>query len=268
VEAPSGAPAPGGDHACRRAPGGQPAREAPAGPFPLALWPLGQPTPETGNRGSEDAPDPLWARVVESFSWPGELVLDPSCSSPDLLVTAARRRRLAIGLVADDAVAARLGAACDAALTSSERRRVRLVAPEEAGEALRAITGTVDLVAASLDPGSAAAGSLPFASLRSLLRPGGVLVVASRAEVRRHSFVDRAGEVVAAARAAGFTYLQHVVVLRAEIRDGDLLAESPPSGQGTSCRAVVRDEVRHLLVHQDLSVLTKPAHDKEAPRGR
>lgn len=266
----SGVVARGDVPARARMPDGHLAREA-AGPLPLALWPLGQPPATAGIPGEEKAPDPLWARVLESFSWPGDLVLDPRCSSPDFLVAAARRRRMVLGLAADEAAAARLGASCDAMLSASERRRVRLLAPVEAEEACRVITGTVDLVAVSLEPGSgraAAAGSLPFAAWRSCLRAGGALVVASRAEVRRHALVDRAGEVVAAARAAGFTYLQHVVVLRAEIRDGDLVYEAPPPERAALRRSLARDKVRHVLVHEDLSVFVKPAHEKEAPRGR
>ena len=53
---------------------------------------------------------------------------------------------------------------------------------------------------------------------------------------------DTAGSVVAAARAAGLVYAQHIVLVRAEI-DGDRLAPAAPGGS---------------QVHDDLLVFTKP----------
>ena len=57
-----------------------------------------------------------------------------------------------------------------------------------------------------------------------LLRPGGILVTLTTNSRRAGRLVDRAGTAVALARDAGFYYLQHVVVLVAEVREAELAA--------------------------------------------
>jgi hypothetical protein len=54
------------------------------------------------------------------------------------------------------------------------------------------------------------------------VRPGGVVVVLTRNTPRPDGMVDRVGPLTAHARALGLTYLQHNVVLHADIHDGRL----------------------------------------------
>jgi hypothetical protein len=83
---------------------------------------------------------------------------------------------------------------------------------------------------------------LLFAACERVLRPGGVLAVIAGPAAPGGTLTDTAGSVVAAARAAGLVYAQHIVLVRAEI-DGDRLAPAAPGGS---------------QVHDDLLVLTKP----------
>ena len=83
-----------------------------------------------------------------------------------------------------------------------------------------------------------------------MLRPGGVLAVIT-ARPRRHGLPgDLAGHVVAAARAAGLVYAQHIVLVHAAI-DGDRLDPASPAPGTASPPGGTR-------VHADLLVFTKP----------
>ena len=83
-----------------------------------------------------------------------------------------------------------------------------------------------------------------------MLRPGGVLAVitgpAPGGTARRRPGRD----VVAAARAAGLVYAQHIVLVHAAI-DGDRLAPAAPPPGTASPPGGTR-------VHSDLLVFTKP----------
>ena len=63
------------------------------------------------------------------------------------------------------------------------------------------------------------------------------------------------GEVIAAARAAGLIYAQHIVALHAAITDGQLTPgpRRPPARHEAAGPPAV-----HARVHSDLLVFTKP----------
>ena len=88
-----------------------------------------------------------------------------------------------------------------------------------------------------------------FAACERVLRPGGVLAVITGPAAPGGTLADTAGSVVAAARAAGLVYAQHIVLVRAAI-DGDRLA---PAAPGTGSAAPGGSPV-----HDDLLVFTKP----------
>ena len=88
-----------------------------------------------------------------------------------------------------------------------------------------------------------------LAACERVLRPGGVLAVITGPAAPGGTLTDTAGSVVAAARAAGLVYAQHIVLVRAAI-DGDRLA---PAAPGTGSAAPGGSPV-----HDDLLVFTKP----------
>ena len=108
------------------------------------------------------------------------------------------------------------------------------------------VTGQAALaVAGCCSPGCCAAGGqdgqdagLLFAACERVLRPGGVLAVIAGPAAPGGTLTDTAGSVVAAARAAGLVYAQHIVLVRAEI-DGDRLAPAAP-GTGLPRPAAAR----------------------------
>jgi len=97
-----------------------------------------------------------------------------------------------------------------------------------------------------------------YAGCLTLLRPGGLLVTVTKNTRRRGRTFDLAGATVLLAQTAGFTYLQHAIALHAAIRDSGLRAR-PSFWQLTQHRhAARRGEPAHVVVHEDVSVFTKP----------
>ena len=88
-----------------------------------------------------------------------------------------------------------------------------------------------------------------FAACERVLRPGGVLAVIAGPAAPGGTLAGTAGSVVAAARAAGLVYAQHIVLVRAEI-DGDRLAPAAPVAGSAAPGG--------SPVHDDLFVFTKP----------
>jgi hypothetical protein len=88
-----------------------------------------------------------------------------------------------------------------------------------------------------------------FAACERVLRPGGILAVITGPADPGGTLSGAAGSLVAAARAAGLVYAQHIVLVRAGI-DGDRLA---PAAPGTGSAAPGGSPV-----HDDLFVFTKP----------
>ena len=110
---------------------------------------------------------------------------------------------------------------------------------------------------AAISPGGPCADpGLLFACCHRALRPGGMLAVVTASQARRGRLADLPGETVARARAAGLVYAQHIIALRAVIRDSKLAPRSPagwPDPQPAAGAAPA-----HVRVHCDLLVFTKP----------
>lgn len=92
-----------------------------------------------------------------------------------------------------------------------------------------------------------------FHRAHSLLRGGGLLLTASRQHHGEGRLADPCGALIACARTAGFTYLQHVIVVHAVIT-GDQLTPDPdaPAPAADGHPAV------HRLLHTDLLVFHAP----------
>ena len=207
-----------------RAPGPRAGR--PAGPgVPLSVW-AGLPAPDCAPPG-QPCGGPVTtaaaARVTESFSRPGDLVVAID-GSPAAASAAAAAGRVVLGLAPGGP--ARLLAAGDPG----------------AGTAALVITGCP-----GPDPDG---GGLLYAACERVLRPGGVLAVITPGPGGDGPPGDLAGHVVAAARAAGLAYAQHIVLVHAAI-DGDRLDPASPAPGTASPPGGTR-------VHSDLLVFTKP----------
>ena len=114
----------------------------------------------------------------------------------------------------------------------------------EAGQAALAITGRGG-------PGT----RVLYAACERVLRPGGVLAVITASTPRPAGLRDDPGEVIAAARAAGLIYAQHIVALHAAITDGQL---TPGPQDAARPDETAGPPAVCARIHSDLLVFTKP----------
>ena len=231
---------------------GQPAGPAPAttaagsraaggtGPgVPLSIWP-GLPDP-SGTRDGLPCGGPVTVaaarRVIDTFSVPGDLVAVVGGCSPAVTEAVAAAGRRVLGLVSGPAPA--------------PRRRGDPAALPPPGDPAAGTAGLAVAGCRSQEPGgdSAEDPGPALAACERVLRPGGVLAVITGPAAPGGTLTDTAGSAVAAARAAGLVYAQHIVLVRAVI-DGDRLA---PAAPGTGSAAPGGSPV-----HDDLLVFTKP----------
>jgi hypothetical protein len=221
-------PAPGSTAAGSRAAGG-------TGPgVPLSIWP-GLPDPG-GIRDGEPCGAPVTTaaarRIIDAFSVPGDLVAAAG-GMPAITEAAATAGRRVLALVPGPAPVVRRPGGPAALPPPGD---------PAAGTAALAITGCGQEpgVEPAQDPGPV------FAACERALRPGGVLAVITGPAAPGGQRVGTAGSIVAAARAAGLVYAQHIVLVRAAI-DGDRLA--PAAGPAAPAGSPV---------HDDLFIFTKP----------
>jgi len=225
------------------APGTAAAGSRAAGPgVPLSIWP-GLPAHDT--RDGQPCAGPVTVaaarRVIDTFSAPGDLVATAGSSQAVARAAAAAGRRV-LALTAGPAPA-RQRPGVPAALPPS--------ADPAAGTAGLAIAGWRGRGCCGRRPVSADGEPDPgpvFAVCERVLRPGGILAVITGPAAPGGTLTGTARSI-AAARAAGLVYAQHIVLARAAI-DGDRLA---PAAPGTGPAAPGGSPV-----HDDLFVFTKP----------
>ena len=233
----------------------------PAGPgVPVSIWP-DLPAP-AGGRSPATCPGPVTAaaaaKAIAAFSRPGELVAAPdgTLAVIEAAVTAGRR---VLALIPDGGgcAVAGLPAGLDPAARPLARLRPGgpdlLLAPgnPDAGRAALAITGCHGPGCCSpMEPGGAHGPALLYAACQRVLAPGGVLAVITASRAPAGQLADLAGHAVAAARAAGLVYAQHIVLVHAAI-DGDHLAPDPAATAPVS-------RAGGTCIHSDLLVFTKP----------
>jgi SAM-dependent methyltransferase len=203
--------------------------------------------------------------AIAAYSQPGQLVLDPMCGIGTTLVEATRLGRDAVGVELEprwaDLARANLAHAHAAGATGSGRvvtgdaRRL----PDVLG---RDLTGRVALVVTSPPYGSSVHGQVDarpgqgvvkydnayspdranlgrvgqqallaalaeiLAGCRSLLRPGGLLVLTARPWRRREQLVDFPGQLTRTAEAAGLVPFERNVALLLGL-NGDRLVRRP-----------------------------------------
>ena len=246
---------------------GQPAGPAPdataapgrsagaAGPgVPLSIWP-GLPGPG-GTRDGAPCGGPVTTaaarRVIDTFSVPGDLVAAGGGCSPAVAEAAAAAGRHVLGLVPGGRSGYPLPVPYPVArLRPGGPALVLAPGNPVTGQAALAVAGCCSSGCCA-SPGTSGQdgqdAGLLFAACERVLRPGGVLAVIAGPAAADGTLTDTAGSVVAAARAAGLVYAQHIVLVRAAI-DGDRLAPAAP-GAGAAAPGGSR-------VHDDLLVFTK-----------
>jgi hypothetical protein len=94
-----------------------------------------------------------------------------------------------------------------------------------------------------------------YAACERVLRPGGVLAVLTASTARPAGLRDDPAGVIAAARAAGLIYTQHIVALHAAITDGQLIPGPPGAARPDEAAG---PPAVHARIHSDLLVFTKP----------
>jgi hypothetical protein len=224
----------------------------------VSIWP-GLPASATGHIAGA-CPGPVTvaaaARAVAAFCRPGDLVAVPD-GSPAVIEAAAAAGRRVLGMIpASGHTVAGLPAGVDPAARPLARLRTGgpdlLLAPgdPDAGQAALAITGCHGPgCCSSRDPGGADDPALVYAACQRVLAPGGVLAVITASRAPGGQLADLAGHAVAAARAAGLIYAQHIVLVHAAI-DGDHLAPEPAAAPASRAGGT--------QIHSDLLVFTKP----------
>ena len=242
---------------------------------PVSIWPA-VPTPARCPAGGDPVPCTqrlgvqAGLRVVTAFSRPGVLVVIPGPGTGTLAVAAAAAGRRVLALAASPgqrrALAQRLGRDLPRACRPLARLRpggpaglLQAASPYAGQAGLAVITACATPGCPPPDPGSgtpatAGAAAQPgpgelYVACQRVLAPGGVLVVITNAARQP----GHPGELIAAARAAGFTYTQHIIAVHASIR-ASRLTPGPTSPPSTGPQP---GAARHLPAHTDLLVFTE-----------
>jgi SAM-dependent methyltransferase len=208
--------------------------------LPLAVWPCAHDV-----CCKQQILPALARRTIDTYSDPGDLVVDPRCASGTALVEAVRLDRDAIGVEADrtcaDLAAANIEQArSDGApgrarvLVGDGRDLPRVLARREARELVappgeriaRLPFATAALVLTALPNARPAALSRYAASAAAVVKPGGFVVLVID---HKRAGTALAGELVQQLQQLGLLYWQHVIGLAAEIRGDELRYRGRPS---------------------------------------
>lgn len=174
----------------------------------------------SGTARDEGVPPAVAAHAVTAYSRPGDTVLDPDCGAGTVLVEALRAGRHAIGITsrrswwpvarANITAAKWSAAAVDGMVLDGP--------PGMAAARLAGQAGTIDLILTALrtHQGAAQRQGLNLAVCRSLLRPGGHVIVVARPQLTT--------DAAAVARSAGLVPTDRCVALSAKLRDDRLVA--------------------------------------------
>ena len=239
------------------------------------------------------------AHAVHTYTQPGDLVLDPMCGIGTTLVEAVHAGRDAIGVEyesrwsdladANLAHASAQGAVGRGAVIRGDATRLTGLLPA-------ALHGQVALVVTSPpygptvhglvrptpgagvtktanrygdpDPGNLAHRDVPglldgftriLHGCRTLLRPGGVVVVTARPWRKHGQLIDLPSAVIAAGIQAGLVPVERCVALLAAVRDGHLVARPSFFQLQQVRKARAAGVPMHLVAHEDVLVLCEPA---------
>jgi modification methylase len=236
------------------------------------------------------------AHAVETYTQPGDLVLDPMCGIGTTLVEAAHAGRDGIGVEYES----RWADIADANITHAHRQGATGRASVVRGDATAltsllpsVLHGQVALVVTSppygptvhglvrptpgegvaksanrygTDRGNLAYQDLPgllagftgiLSGCATLLKPGGIVVVTVRPWRKHGDLVDLPSAVVAAGIAAGLTPLERCVALLAAVRDGHLVARPSFFQLQQVRRARLLGAPMHLIAHEDVIIFVR-----------
>jgi len=274
---------------------------------PLAVWPAAQ-TSAQYQRAGRYLPDStahpgkmlpaLARRIVETYSDPGHLVVDPMCGIGTTLIEATELGRRAIGLEIEPRWAGLAAANAAHVLGEGASVEMRVGDARRLTEDLADVAGRVDLVVTS-PPYACDVGTINksawlagasmcdrdslnysesptnlgrargeeylesmagvYAGCYDLLRPGGLLVTVTKNLRRAGRCLDLAGATVDLATAAGFRYHQHVIALLCALRGEGLVARPSFWQLSHTRRARASGQPAHLVVHEDVLVFIKGA---------
>lgn len=242
----------------------------------------------------------LAAHAIQTYSRPGDLVLDPMCGIGTTLVEAQHLGRQAIGVEYEPrwAHTAALNAAAsphEGATAQGEvycgdaRHLTRLIPTRHHGHITLIVTsppygnslhgqvrstresgerGVVkkdfryshdpaNLAHAGTDRLLAAFAEI-LAQCRTVLRPGGTVVVTTRPWRERGELVDLPTAVLAAGTQAGLIPAERNIALLAGIREGQLITRPSFFQMKNVSDARRRGIPLHLIAHEDVLVFVKP----------
>ncbi|MGH9284663.1 MAG: TRM11 family SAM-dependent methyltransferase [Acidimicrobiales bacterium] len=208
---------PSSESTCGPARSGSPSTLVERSPVPLAVWPAAQtssPHQRTGRYLSASFAHPgkmlpaLARRIIETYSTPGQLVVDPMCGIGTTLVEGAELGRRCLGVDIEERWATLARANLDHALPPEQRplAEVRLGDARRLSELLADVAGTVDLIATS-PPYACAVGTVDKSAWlagRSLCDRASLNYSADRANIgyaRDEAYLEEMAEVYAACHA-------------------------------------------------------------------
>jgi SAM-dependent methyltransferase len=235
--------------------------------------------------------------AIAAYSHPDELVLDPMCGIGTTLVEATRLGRDAVGVEleprwadlarANLAHAQALGAdGAGRVVTGDARQLVELVGAELAGRVALVVTsppygsslhGQVDArpgrgvvkydnaysanrtnLGRVGQPRLLAALAEILTGCRTLLRPGGLLVVTARPWRRREHLVDFPGQLARTAERAGLVPFERNVALLVGLRDDELVGRPSFFQLSRVRKARARGLPLRIIAHEDVLVFRRP----------
>jgi modification methylase len=272
----------------------------------LSVWATAQTTGPTQRRGRyvpESVKHParmlpaIAAYAIDTYTNPGDLVLDPMCGIATTIVEAMHLGRDAFGIeyesrwsdiaAANIALARQQGATGTGSVIRGDATTLTALVPRVLhGQFALVVTsppygptvhGQVRPTATSgvvksdfvygEDKANLAYRDLPglvggftdiLRGAHTLLRPGGIAVVTARPWRKRGELVDLPSAVVGAGVAAGFIAFDRCVALLAGVRGGRLVVR-PSFFQLQQVRnAVAKGISQQLIAHEDVLVLRKP----------
>ncbi|WP_181786103.1 DNA methyltransferase [Streptomyces phytophilus] len=238
------------------------------------IWPTGQRGEQLVERGYSAAtvrdhrrvPPATAAYAILALTPHGGTVLDPDCGAGTVLVEALRCGRHAVGVAhgrrwwalsrANVTAAKRQGAAADAMVLPTSRPQ------EEIGTADLIVTAWRPPADLTPDAGHDKGDDRLTATLkwsRTMLNPGGHLVVVARARRLRGYLLDGPGHIHKAAMAARLAPVARCIALTTPLDDGRLVFQ-PTWTQRRSADRVERLTSRPVAVpaHHDVLVFRAP----------